>query len=164
MTRDELEGDADRLYDELGPSLYRYAVMLLVRPEAAEDVVQQVFVACLTRGLRGIDDPERYLRRCVRNACYSVLRGWQAAAPGAGELLLETIPAAVPPVSEEMRLALGVAIARLPTEQREVLHLHAFEGRTFRDIAEITSTPLNTVASRYRYALERLRVELVDLE
>jgi DNA-directed RNA polymerase specialized sigma24 family protein len=33
-------------------------------------------------------------------------------------------------------------------------------GLTFREIADLTGDPANTVASRYRYALEKLRAQL----
>ena len=45
-------------------------------------------------------------------------------------------------------------------QQREVVHLHLFEGLTFREIAEASGASLNTVAARYRYALAKLRVLL----
>ena len=38
------------LYDRYGPSLYRYALMLLADPAAAEDAVQQVFTSVLRSG------------------------------------------------------------------------------------------------------------------
>jgi RNA polymerase sigma-70 factor, ECF subfamily len=66
------------------------------------------------------------------------------------------------PVSEELRLALSAAIRQLPADQREVLHVHVFEGLTFREVADATGERLNTVASRYRYALEKLRQTLRD--
>ncbi|MGH9372589.1 MAG: RNA polymerase sigma factor, partial [Vicinamibacterales bacterium] len=143
--------------------LYRYALMILAERQAAEDAIQQVF-AGLLGGRRGpIDDPERYLRRAVRNACYSALRQRRARRVVAvDERVLEALPDAAPAVGEELRLTLDLAIRELPPEQREVLHLHAFEGRTFRDIAEATGDPLNTVASRYRYALEKLRLTVTN--
>jgi RNA polymerase sigma-70 factor (ECF subfamily) len=52
------------------------------------------------------------------------------------------------------------AIRDLPPEQREVLHLKAFEGLTFQEVARITAESIDTVGSRYRYALEKLRAVL----
>src|SRR5918993_3978410 len=69
-TRAELVG---RLYDEHGTSLFRYALMLLADHASAEDAVQQVFAAVL-RQSGGLDNPAHYLRRAVRNECYSTLR------------------------------------------------------------------------------------------
>jgi RNA polymerase sigma-70 factor (ECF subfamily) len=51
----------------------------------------------------------------------------------------------------------------LPAEQREVLLLHVWGDLTFREIAEILDLPANTVASRYRYALAKLRRVLTPL-
>ena len=155
--------EADRLYDSFGASLYRYALMILANREAAEDVLQQVFVALLDRGARHIENEEHYLRRAVRNGCYSVLRHEKVrgTAP-VDEALLEAIAADRAGVSEEDRLTLAGAIRALPADQREVLHLHVFEGRTFKDVAEITGETLNTVASRYRYALDKLKAMLTE--
>jgi DNA-directed RNA polymerase specialized sigma24 family protein len=41
-----------------------------------------------------------------------------------------------------------------------VLHLKAFEGQTFQEIARTTAESINTVASRYRYALEKMKALL----
>jgi len=157
--------EAARLYDSFGASLYRYALMILANREAAEDVLQHVFVVLLDRGTRHIEDEERYLRRAVRNGCYSALRHEKArgAAP-VDDALLEAIAADRPDVSEEDRLTLAAAIRQLPAEQREVLHLHVFAGWTFKDVAEITGESLNTAASRYRYAIEKLKAILTGLK
>jgi len=160
----EPEDEAARLYDSLGEALYRYASMILADREAAEDAVQQVFAALVARGLRGVSDPERYLRRAVRNACYSLLRQRSSrGTPVAGSSdadFLEAVPGNADPVSHEIRIALAAAIGDLPGEQREVLHLHVFEGRTFRESAETIGESPSTVASRYRYALAKLRQTL----
>lgn len=157
------EHEAGRLYDVYGASLFRYALMILADPEAAEDVIQQVFVALLDRGIGHIEDEERYLRRSVRNGCYSALRHQRVrSGPTVDEEILESVAAGGRGVSEEDRLALGAAIRQLPPDQREVVHLHAFEGRTFKDVAEMTGESLNTIASRYRYALEKLKAMLTE--
>ena len=167
MTADEPADDVGRLYDRFGAALYRYALMILGRHDAAEDAVQQVFLALVrTRDAR-IREPEHYLRRAVRNACYSRLRSPALLTadrhPDSSRPLLETVPdQPAGQASPEDRLALESAIARLPPEQREVLHLHAFEGMTFKEVAEATGDPPNTVASRYRYAIEKLKVSLSE--
>ena len=143
-----------RLYDAHGAALYRYALMLLADPAAAEDAVQQVFSALVRRPV-SLENELHYLRRAVRNECYSHLRRRRKdddlAAFG---LLLEPVAASV---TQEDRTALEAAIRGLSPEQREVIHLHVFEGLTFREIAEAADESINTVASRYRYALEQLR-------
>jgi RNA polymerase sigma-70 factor (ECF subfamily) len=55
-------------------------------------------------------------------------------------------------------------VATLPEDQREVFLLREVANLSFRDIAEVTETPENTVKSRMRYALDRLREALSDFE
>lgn len=45
----------------------------------------------------------------------------------------------------------------LPVEQREVIALKVWEEMTFAQIAAIVKASPNTVASRYRYGIEKLR-------
>lgn len=148
-----------RLYDRLGAALYRYAVMILADPAAAEDVLQDVFAA-MCRLRHRPEEEDAYLYRAVRNACYSALRRRRAAPLGAQ--LIEAV------VAEEedldVRIELERAMRALPPEQREAIHLKIFEGLTFREIADLTGESINTVASRYRYALEKMRVELAPEE
>ena len=146
--------DVGRLYDQFGASLYRYALMILADPSAAADAVHDVFVA-LMRGTPSLDDAGHYLRRAVRNECYSVLRKRRTAASST-DPLIEAVSADDP----DLRIAIERALRELPPEQREVVHLKAFEGMTFREIADATGESINTVASRYRYAMEKMRAQL----
>lgn len=57
----------------------------------------------------------------------------------------------------ERRDALLQAIDRLPAEQKEVLTLKIWSELTFDEIARTLDLSLNTVASRYRYALHKLK-------
>lgn len=148
-----------RLYDQHGASLYRYALMLLADPAAAADAVQQVFTALLRPAATiAFDNEAHYLRRAVRNECFSTRRRQRVRDDEATRSLLE--PAGVAPVAPEERMALERALLALPVDQREAVHLHVFEGLTFREIAEHSGESINTVAGRYRYALAKLKAEL----
>src|SRR5258705_9596815 len=65
-----------RAYDRHGAGLFRYALMLLGDTASAADAVQQVFLAVVrnSRGVERVDHEDRYLRRAVRNECFSALR------------------------------------------------------------------------------------------
>ena len=148
------QADVGRLYDRCGASLYRYALMILADPSAASDAVHDVFVAVLRRGV-ALDNAEHYLRRAVRNACYGVLRSRRSTVSST-ELLIEPVGSDDP----DLRIAIERALRALPPEQREVVHLKAFEGMTFQEIADTTGESINTAASRYRYAMEKMRAQL----
>jgi RNA polymerase sigma factor (sigma-70 family) len=51
----------------------------------------------------------------------------------------------------------------LPEEQREVFVMHELEDVSFRELAEMTGTPVNTLISRKRYAVLYLRERLQGL-
>lgn len=55
------------------------------------------------------------------------------------------------------------AVKELPEAQAEVLEHAYFGGRTLREIAEATDTPLGTIKSRVRLAMARLRSDLDEV-
>ena len=55
------------------------------------------------------------------------------------------------------------ALAELPPEQRELFIKQEIEGHSFREIAEESGIPINTLLSRKRYAILGLRARLQDL-
>ncbi len=59
--------------------------------------------------------------------------------------------------------ALIEALDDLPEEQRDVFILHELEGRSFKEIAEMTGESLNTLLSRKRYAVLYLREVLKQI-
>ena len=154
-----MSDDLGSLYDRLAPGLYRYALMILADRDDAADAIQQVFATLVRRGTAGLQETDHYLRRAVRNECYSALRRRRdrpshesAAVP------LESIAAESDRPDE--RIAIERALALLPPDQREVVHLKVFEGLTFKEIADVTGESINTMASRYRYGMDKLRTAL----
>src|ERR1051325_8053408 len=142
--------DIGRLYDQCGASLYRYALMILADSAAAADVVHDVFVALLRQA--AVDNLEHYVRRAVCNEFYDVLRRRRTSSL-ADAPLLEPAGADDP----DLRIALVRALRELPPEQREGVHLKVYEGMTFQEIGDTIGDSINPVASRYRYALEKMR-------
>ena len=64
---------------------------------------------------------------------------------------------------DERQAALLQAIEQLPGEQKEVLTLKIWGDQTFDEIAKILEVSLNTAASRYRYAMEKLKKWVPEL-
>jgi len=158
LTAESLE----RLYDRHAHALYRYARSLTGSAEDAEDALQAVFVR-LARSGRMPDDPRSYLMKAVRNQCLVAIRGRSRRQQAARRLAEEPVsPGSA--VSEGGGGAVSEAIRSLPLEQREVLVLKAVEQMTFEEIAAMTGVSANTAASRYRYAVARLRRLLQERE
>lgn len=62
----------------------------------------------------------------------------------------------------EQRRQLQLAMEQLPDEQREVLQLRLEQELSLEEIAEITGVGRETVKSRLRYAMDKLRAGLVE--
>ena len=152
--------DVRRLYDQHGPALVAYACGFLTDAAAAEDAVHQVFLRLLSAEITMPDAPVANVYRAVRNAALNARRN--------GLRLTELDPQSSVfrhrGGNQEAALALEKALAELPEEQREVVVMRAWSGLTLEEIAAATAAPLNTIASRYRYALEKLRQRLQPYE
>lgn len=136
---------------------------MLGRREDAEDVVQDVFLAVVRsrEGLDGVRDLTGYLfaalhraaGRCAQRRARAPLTSQPAAIEAVAPV--EPAPADCPYCRRVQQ-----AIRALPDEQREVLALKIDGELTFAQIAHIANASINTVASRYRYALQKLRTSL----
>ena len=147
------------LYERHGPALLAYAISLLRDRAASEDVLHQVFVKLL-QGHLGIGGaPVHYLYRAIRNAAFNYRRNHarETELPSNGHWLES------PPGLEAMGLAVQSALDDLPDEQREVIILRVWGQMTFEEAALALDIPVNTAASRYRYALAKLREQLKPL-
>ena len=151
-------GTLAAVYDAHGAQVYGYALALLGDVAEAEDVVQDVFTKLCASG-RLPKHPGRYLFRAARNGVYSRLRWRRVRISKAGRLKHEAAflqhresPAAATDLDYLERL-----LTALPPKQREIVLLKTMHEMTFDAIAEILDVSPNTAASRYRYAIERLR-------
>ena len=79
------------------------------------------------------------------------------------------LPAAGPPPSEQAAdldtaRKVHAAVARLPEEERQAVHLHYYQNLTLAESAEVMALPLSTLKYRLRSALGRLRGDLPAAE
>lgn len=145
-----------RLYEQHGAALAAYGCCCGLDFGSAEDVVQQVFLKLLEGRAEAVRTPLAYLYRAVRNVSLNYQRDRRREVEiTEGEVWLRHATADRAEV-----LSLQNALRDLPEDQREAVFFRVWSGMTLQEIAEATETPLNTVASRYRYALEKLRVRL----
>ncbi|HUT28632.1 MAG TPA: sigma-70 family RNA polymerase sigma factor [Sedimentisphaerales bacterium] len=147
-------------YGKYGDDLYRYALMILTDHSAAEDAVQTAFMKTLKLGKRmlQIASLSDYLRIAVRNTCYAMIKKQRRLD---NELKTKRVRPILEKLdegsNEDERASIEQALCTLPVEQREVLHMKIYEGKTFEEIARMVGIPADTAASRYRYALGKLR-------
>lgn len=146
------------LYDRQAAGLFRHAFALTRLRSDAEDLVQATFVKLVARGpsLMGVRRPASYLHRMLHAEWIDLARRRAVARE-------EAIDGDLPGVSQgDAADAIDVrrALRALPELQREVVVLHVFNGFSFREIGRITRVSTFTTASRYRLAIDRLRLLL----
>lgn len=136
-------------------ALVNYAVALVGSRTDAEDVVQTVIARILERR-RAPRDLRPFVFRSVRNEAFDRHRrngrDPGCASPGSGEPDLWSGP--------DEDAAIRQCVNRLESDDRELVILKVVAGLTFKEIATLQNQNLNSVASRYRRALNRLREEL----
>jgi RNA polymerase sigma-70 factor (ECF subfamily) len=161
------------IYEKYLDAMLTLALGLLNDGAAAEDVVQDVFVAFAQsrRNFQVWGSLSGYLATSVVNRVRDYKRRQRRQAGGrvglappgdsnTREWWGEPHPTPAPDeavIFNEEAARLGEALAELPEEQREVVLLRLKAGLKFRDIAKLQETSINTVLSRYRYGLQRLR-------
>jgi RNA polymerase sigma factor (sigma-70 family) len=153
------------IYEKYLEPMLTLAMGLLNDPGAAEDVVQDVFVsfAQSRRNFRLTGSLSGYLATSVVNRVRDHKRQLSrraAKAPDRVEPTNESMRPDQRVILDEQARLLNSAVAELPDEQREVLLLRLKADMKFRDIAKLQQTSTNTVLSRYRYGLEKLRSTL----
>lgn len=132
-------------------------------------MVQEVFLRALARSRWwfGLRNPTGYLYRAARNEALSRLRKRTVRTKVAAELIYTTellTPNDDALESAEETARINAALLALPVEQREVVVLKVYRNMTFKEIARVTGASQNTAASRYRYALAKLKETLEAAE
>ena len=132
-------------------------------PQNASDVLQEVFrrLAGSPGLIAKMNNARAFLAVSARRVAVDFARR------GATRVAYHTAAGAETPASEnpgptdeKLRAVIAEAINGLPVEQRSVFEHKILNGRTLDEIAKLEGVSLNTVASRLRYALDKIRGQL----
>jgi RNA polymerase sigma-70 factor (ECF subfamily) len=156
-----------QIYLKYKDDLLTVAQSLVFDGNTAEDCLQEVFVSLVSDGCKVRSNLKGYLLSCVVNRARDHLRRSDAQSNCQVNMQTQRIDAADPAnviaENDEMRAVIR-ALERLPSEQREVIVLHLQGDMKFRQIAAMLDMSINTVQSRYRYGMEKLRQLLTKRE
>jgi RNA polymerase sigma factor (sigma-70 family) len=161
------------------PRLRNYIRKHVVDLEAAEDILQEVFVELVEayRLLKPIEQVSGWLFRVAKNRIIDRFRGRRIESlsqaqygedDDAAVSLEDLLPS--PDAGPEAAYVRSVlldesdeALEEMPPEQRFVFIAHEWEGQSFKELAEETGVSMNTLLSRKRYAVLHLRRRLKSI-
>ncbi len=141
----------------------------------AEDVLQDALYELVAafRAMQPVEHVGAWLKRVARNRIIDRLRRKAPALWGdlhgePDEPFEALLPSAedgpeAALLRELMVRELELALDELPAEQREVFIAHEIEGASFKELSERWGVAINTLLSRKRYAVLRLRARLQDI-
>jgi RNA polymerase sigma-70 factor (ECF subfamily) len=168
----------EELYRRHSHGLYRFIAWRSPRKEWVDEVMQESWASLHQARARyeALSSFRTYLYQIARNRLIDLMRQHQMVSSSdleqhedAGSAFDHLADASHEAPSPEDALdnkqqvaGLHQAIRALPSEQREALVLQQFNDMSLEDIAQLTATPVETVKSRLRYAMRKLRQHLVE--
>ncbi len=157
------------IYEKYKLALLRVGLCITANRTDAEDCLHDVFVSlALDRAnIRPGGNLQGYLVTSMANRCRDRLRmrkrwlsGSNAAEIYHREFTARGTEPATAAIADETDDQLYRAVAELPADQRTVITLRLNGDLTFEEIARMENVSNNTIRSRYRYALDKLRMAL----
>jgi RNA polymerase sigma-70 factor (ECF subfamily) len=153
------------IWDRYASDLFAFLQAVLCTRHDAEDVLQTVFVRIVQKRhrLAKARRLDAYVYSIARNEAFRFIgrRKRERTVEAVDESWLTVPQDSRQP--KELAEQLQAALARLPQQQREVIVMKIYRQKTFLEISRLLGLSQNTVASRYRYGIEKLRTLLGNL-
>ncbi|MEN6385400.1 MAG: sigma-70 family RNA polymerase sigma factor [Phycisphaerales bacterium] len=162
------QGSSDALchiYEKYKKNMLALAHALLNDKTLAEDIVHDCFVSFAGRGktLELKTCLKSYLLVSVANRIKNLSRDNLKSDVDIDEIEIADLNSAIPlsnAINIELAGKIDSAMQQLPYDQREIISLHLQHGLKFREIASLQNVSINTIQSRYRYGIDKLRTLL----
>ena len=153
-----------RAFNELRDELVSTLMFLLGNADDAQDAAQEAFLKCwrTQEGLAAVQNLRAWIFRVALNAAKDYQRSaWhRRSRPLMGEIAMlmdsQDAPAHLLEHKESLE-RLRVAIHGLRHEEQEVFLLRQNGDLTYEQIAELRNSPVGTVKTQMRSALQKLR-------
>ena len=149
----------ERIIDEHQQQLFSFAFFRVGSYEVAQDIVQEVFIKFYenSRYLSAANNVKAYLLKTVSNACIDFIR-----KNGKFQFIdIEQFENELTDENERQCISEFIRIddilSNLSAEQAEILRLKFVDSMNFVEISKLLEVNVNTVKSRYKYAIEKLR-------
>lgn len=152
-----------RIYGQHRQGLYTLALAITHDPALAEDAVHDAFARLLRRDRPPEGDAAAYVFATVRNAALDQRKARREVELEAANSWIFVDDHDQPDeqtMAVEERKMVRRVLRELNVDDRTAVVLRIYAGLTFDQIARTLDEPLQTVAARYRRALEKIREKL----
>ena len=161
-----------QLYDHSSTLLFTLAVRILGNHEEAAELLQDVYLEVWRKVSRydvGRGTPVAWLVTLTKSRAIDRLRarasrGYRTANSLEAGTAAEVADPGPSPLEtqadQELRIAVGAAVAGLPQAQQQAIELAYYEGLSHTEIAERMNQPLGTVKTRIKLGMSKLRDSL----
>ena len=153
-----------RLLDEYGVRLHALLAKIAVRPEVADELLQELFLKLRrATGFAEAPHPEQYLFRAAINLAFDWRkrdRRWAASVPLTGEESSSQLSPVEQTIHNEDLERIMSAVERLPVTDRDLVVMRFLHGSPYEELAvHLGSTP-HRVRALCSKAIGRLRHQL----
>ena len=152
-----------RIYSRYWSKLYLSAYQILRNREAAEDIIQEIFVSLwLKREYTLVDNLNNYLFTAVRFQVFKAIRDGKMRTDllHDTDLLVSAHNAENAFAEKEITQRLDESIEQLPQKCKEIFILSRKEHLSVKEIAERLNISPKTVENQITIALRRLRTDM----
>lgn len=158
----------EKIFDEYAGKLLNYLTYRLGAHNDAEDVLQEVMIR-IAQNLNKIKDAKNikaYIFTIAKNESYKFLKKKIRERERISNYtqMYDYVTSTLQPDTPGTASDLAYLLSQLPENQQEVVILKVYNELTFQEIADLLETSINTVTSRYRYAIDKLKTISGDME
>ena len=148
------------LYDQYAPTLYGVVLRIVIRPEIAEETIQEVFLK-IWKNIHSFDPGKgklfTWMINIARNTAIDVKRSKDFRQAENIRQVENYVGIEGSTSFNINQIGLKEIVEKLPEEHRQVIDLVYFNGYTHKEVANELELPLGTVKTRVRIAVRELR-------
>ena len=154
--------ELEQIFDQMSASLLGYLKTMLLDEHLAEDVLQNVFIKIFKAVMSDykIKNLKAFIFTVARNEANRERHKNKKISyiSLAGQVFIYNSNK----IKDQELSNLQEALLSLPVKQREVVYLKIYAGFSYPEIGQCMDISENTAASRFRYAMEKMRSFLED--
>lgn len=160
--KDDIASLFEMIYTDYYKLVFFVAFSYLKEEQSSEDITQDVFITFFEKcsdanWVSQIVNIKSYLCSCAKNAAIKEMKAREKHKEVEN---LDTLFLPNKECSDEFKLQ--IILDDIDSDSLKIVDDHIFIGLSFREIAQLTNSPINTVKSKYRRTIQKIRRKIKD--